>query len=201
MKLYSSHTSPYARIIMLAALAAGKDEIELAWADPWLTPPELTAINPLSQVPALLTDDGVIIANSPFIIDYLFDHPLRGARATALAGYGFALLDQVVKAYSLNRFKPGTGPEHPHIERARQAVVRGAKAAPQLDAQSTAIGHLALGLAFSYLQLRLPDLYPSLSDANRAAFERFQPRPDVRAVAIANLEKHPATIGALRAFF
>ena len=47
MKLLTSNTSPYSRIVMLAALAHGLDDLQLAYADPWTTPAELTAINPL----------------------------------------------------------------------------------------------------------------------------------------------------------
>ena len=106
MKLFTSNTSPYSRIVMLAALAHGLDDLQLAYADPWTTPAELTAINLLSQVPALVTDEGVVIVNSPLILDFLFEQPFRDARQAALAGYAFELLDQVVKAYSLERFKP-----------------------------------------------------------------------------------------------
>jgi len=58
MKLYTSTTSPTARAIILTALAQGKDALQLAYADPWTTPPALTVVNPLSQVPVLITVDG-----------------------------------------------------------------------------------------------------------------------------------------------
>ena len=199
MKLFTSNTSPYSRIVMLAALAHGLDDLQLAYADPWTTPAELTAINPLSQVPALVTDEGVVIVNSPLILDFLFERPFRGARQAALAGYAFELLDQVVKAYSLERFKPAQGEQHPHIERSRQAVARGLAHAPQLDAASDEVGQHVLGMAFSYAELRHPALFKQfLSAENQRAFARYNERADVRAVAIEQLEKHPATVGELR---
>lgn len=199
MKLFTSNTSPYSRIVMLAALAHGLDDLQLAYADPWTTPAELTAINPLSQVPALVTDEGVVIVNSPLILDFLFERPFRGARQAALAGYAFELLDQVVKAYSLERFKPAQGEQHPHIERARQAVARGLTHAPQLDAVSDEVAQHVLGMAFSYAELRHPALFKQfLSAENQHAFTRYNERADVRAVAIEQLEKHPATVGGLR---
>ena len=134
MKLYTSTTSPTARAIILTALAQGKDALQLAYADPWTTPPALTAVNPFSQVPVLITADGTAIYNTLTIADYLFDHPFRGARQSAIAGYATALLEQIIKAYSLARFQPEHGAEHPHIERARAAVVRGLAQAPQLAA-------------------------------------------------------------------
>lgn len=199
MKLFTSNTSPYSRIVMLAALAHGLYDLQLAYADPWTTPAELTAINPLSQVPALVTDEGVVIVNSPLILDFLFERPFRGARQAALAGYAFELLDQVVKAYSLERFKPAQGEQHPHIERARQAVARGLTHAPQLDAASDEVAQHVLGMAFSYAELRHPALFRQfLSAENQRAFARYNERADVRAVSIEQLEKHPATVGGLR---
>ena len=48
MKLYTSTTSPTARAIILTALSQNKDDLQLAYADPWTTPPALTAVNPFS---------------------------------------------------------------------------------------------------------------------------------------------------------
>ena len=75
MKLYTNTTSPYSRIVMLGALARGMDDLQLVFADPWATPDALVAVNPLSQVPALVTDGGAVITNSAFIIDFLFGCP------------------------------------------------------------------------------------------------------------------------------
>ena len=188
MKLYTSTTSPYSRIVMLGALARGMDDLQLVFADPWATPDALVAVNPLSQVPALVTDGGAVITNSAFII----------AAQAATAGYAYELLDQVVKAYSLERFRLADAPAHPHIERARAAVARGLAHAPQLQAGSDTIEQHALGMALSYAHLRHPALWPHLPEANRLAFAQYEQRPDVRAVAIAQLEKHPTSIGALR---
>ena len=199
MKLFTSNTSPYSRIVMLAALAHGLDDLQLAYADPWTTPAELTAINPLSQVPALVTDEGAVIVNSPLILDFLFERPFRGARQAAVAGYAFELLDQVVKAYSLERFKPAQGEPHPHIERARQAVARGLAHAPLLDAASDEAAQHVLGMALSYAELRHPALFKQFLNAeNQRAFARYNERADVRAVSIEQLEKHPASVGELR---
>ena len=185
MKLYTSTTSPTARAIILTALAQGKDALQLAYADPWTTPPALTAVNPFSQVPVLITADGTAIYNTLTIADYLFDHPFRGARQSAIAGYATALLEQIIKAY-------------PHIERARAAVVRGLAQAPQLDPASNHIEQHLLAMAFSYAELRHPALYPQLDADNRRAFAAYQMRPDVRAVRPEALEKRPASIAALR---
>ena len=198
MKLYTSTTSPTARALILTALAQGKDALQLAYAAPRTTPPALTAVNPFSQVPVLITADGTAIYNTLTIADYLFDHPFHGARQSAIAGYATALLEQIIKAYSLARFQPEHGAEHPHIERARAAVVRGLAQAPQLDPASNHIEQHLLAMAFSYAELRHPALYPQLDADNRRAFAAYQQRPDVRAVRPEALEKRPASIAALR---
>ncbi|MFC2753536.1 MAG: glutathione S-transferase N-terminal domain-containing protein [Cardiobacterium sp.] len=198
MKLYTSTTSPTARAIILTALSQNKDDLQLAYADPWTTPPELTAENPFSQVPTLITDDGIHIYNTLTIADYLFDHPFRGAAQTAVAGYATALLEQIIKAYSLARFQPEGTAEHPHIARARAAVVRGLERAPQLDPASNHIAQHLLAMAYHYAELRHPALYPHLDADNRRAFAEYQMRPDVRAVRPEALEQHPASIAAVR---
>ena len=105
MKLYTSTTSPTARAIILTALAQGKDALQLAYADPWTTPPALTAVNPFSQVPVLITADGTAIYNTLTIADYLFDHPFRGAAQTAVAGYATALLASIFALHDASGVK------------------------------------------------------------------------------------------------
>ncbi|MFP5074750.1 glutathione S-transferase N-terminal domain-containing protein [Neisseria sp. WLZKY-1] len=200
MKLYTSTTSPYSRAILLAALAQGDlDGLQLVYADPWATPDELTAVNPLSQVPALITGEGTVICGTAYVADFLLGHPLQNAAQAAVAGYAQALLDQVVKAFSLAKFLPQDQAEHPHIPRAREAVVRGLEHAPQLDAQCSGFDRHLLAMAFSYAELRHPTLFPHLSEANRAAFAEYQQRRDVQAVSIEALERKPATLAAVRA--
>ncbi|WP_225748591.1 glutathione S-transferase [Eikenella sp. Marseille-P7795] len=161
-------------------------------------PAELQALNPFSQVPILQFDNGTTICNSPFILDFLLGHPLHNAGQTATAAYAFALLDQLVKAFGLQKFKAENTPDHPLAERARAACKRGLANAPQLDAESGDVAHLALGMAFAFMQSRLPELQPQLSPANQRALATFLARADVRAVSPENLEQGPATLSQLR---
>ena len=115
-----------------------------------------------------------------------------------MAGYATALLEQIIKAYSLARFQPEGTAEHPHIARARAAVVRGLERAPQLDPASNHIAQHLLAMAYHYAELRHPALYPHLDADNRRAFAEYQMRPDVRAVRPEALEQHPASIAAVR---
>ena len=199
MKLYTSPTSPYGRLILLAAMPRHDLDFEIAYTNPWENPAELQALNPFSQVPVLQIDSNTVIGNSPFILDFLLGHPLRTAeQKTATAAFAFSLLDQLVKLFGLQKFKAENPPDHPLTERARAACSRGLAAAPQLDAESGDVAHLALGMALVFMQYRLPDLQPHLSPANQKALAQFTARADVRAVSPENLETRPATLAQLR---
>ena len=72
MKLHYSSASPYVRKVMAVAIARGLDgRIEKIATNPHVSPPELLADNPLSKVPALVTDDGLALFDSPVICEYL----------------------------------------------------------------------------------------------------------------------------------
>lgn len=113
MKLYTSPTSPYGRLVLLAALPRHDLDFAIAYTNPWENPAELQALNPFSQVPVLQTDSGTVIGNSPFILDFLLGHPLRTAEQTATAAFAFSLLDQLVKLFGLQKFKAENTPRPP----------------------------------------------------------------------------------------
>jgi glutathione S-transferase len=72
VKLFYSQTSPYVRKVMACAIERNINrQIELLPTNPHLSPPALLAMNPLSKVPCLVTDDGVALFDSPVICEYL----------------------------------------------------------------------------------------------------------------------------------
>ncbi len=72
MKLHHSPASPFVRKVMACAIARGIDgRIELVKSNPHESPADLLADNPLSKIPALVTDDGISIPDSPLICEYL----------------------------------------------------------------------------------------------------------------------------------
>ena len=91
MKLCFSPTSPYVRKVRACAITREIDRlIELVPTEANASLPEFVAINPLSKVPALVTDDGVALFDSPVICEYLDSigdalpmFPEHGARALA----------------------------------------------------------------------------------------------------------------------
>jgi glutathione S-transferase len=70
MKIAYSAASPYVRKVMACAIARGlNDKIE-RWTV-GTTDPALLPFNPLSKVPSFVTDDGVMLYDSPVICEYL----------------------------------------------------------------------------------------------------------------------------------
>lgn len=72
MKLYYSPTSPYVRKVNVFATEAGLDsQLEWVATNPWQAEAVLTAENPLSKIPTLVTDDEQVLYDSPVICEYL----------------------------------------------------------------------------------------------------------------------------------
>jgi len=72
MKLYYSPTSPFVRKVNVFAIETGLDtQIEWVKTNPWQAEDILTAENPLSKIPTLITDDGMVIYDSSVICEYL----------------------------------------------------------------------------------------------------------------------------------
>jgi glutathione S-transferase len=74
MKLYHSPASPYVRKVMVVAQEAGLlDRIEVATVTTTPMAPDaaVAAANPVKKIPALVTDDGMALFDSPVICEYL----------------------------------------------------------------------------------------------------------------------------------
>ena len=72
MKLYYSTTSPFVRKVNVLAIEVGLDkQIEWVTTNPWQAEDELTAENPLSKIPTLITDSEKVIYESRVICEYL----------------------------------------------------------------------------------------------------------------------------------
>lgn len=72
MKLYFGGTSPYVRKVVVAAIECGlNDQIERDETFPWATDTVYGGVNPVGKVPALVTDTGQVLYDSPVIVEYL----------------------------------------------------------------------------------------------------------------------------------
>lgn len=70
MQLYATTTSPFARKIRILMMEKGID-FEIINDNVWLPEPQVSAVNPLSQVPCLVLNNGYSVYDSRVIEDYL----------------------------------------------------------------------------------------------------------------------------------
>lgn len=178
MKLRHSPTSPFVRKVMVAAYELGlEDRIERIPTRVAPTRPndEVVRDNPLVKIPALATDDGLVIYDSRVICEYL--DTLRGTsklfpaagRPRWLALRQQALGDGMLDAGILARYEALRPREFQWQEwiDAQMRKVRGALAALEMECESgelaplaaegtAQIGHIAIGCALDWLDFRYP---------------------------------------------
>jgi glutathione S-transferase len=192
MKIYFSATSPFVRKCLVCAHELGlTDRLELipAAAHPLDRDRALVAVNPLGKVPALVTDQNVVLYDSRVICEYLNALgyggllPAHGAaRWTALADQ--ALGDGILDAAVLTRYETVARPENLRwkewVAGQLDKVTCGLAAIePRARgfAERVDVGTIALGCALGYLDFR----YASLAWRERhpdtaVRFERFGKR-------------------------
>ena len=166
MKLRFSPTSPYVRKVRIVALEAGI-ELELIPTSPWAADTDLPKDNPLGKVPALLSDGGEAIYDSPVICEYLdFQHsgrkliPAAGGerwRQLCLQALADGILDAAVAARIEIAMRPEDKRWPQWVERQGAAVLRGLEA---LDQECGGwggdflIGQIAALVAIEYVDFR-----------------------------------------------
>lgn len=195
MKIYYSPTSPYVRKVLVAAHELGlADRIEKlpSAAHPVNRDRTIIAHNPLGQVPTFFTDDGVMLADSRVICEYLNDlaggalFPASGpARWRALVDQ--AIGDGAIAAALLSRYETAVRPGEKlwqdwlsgQLDKVTTSLAAVEAAAASIG-DRTDIGTITFGCALGYLDLRFPDLkwrdsYP----ATAKWFARFDDRPSM----------------------
>jgi glutathione S-transferase len=198
MKLHWSPRSPYVRKVMIAAHEMGlEDRLECVRTVVGGTKPhlELMTRNPLGKIPTLELEDGVVVYDSFVVIAYLdtlHDGPKlipSGAAAwlTALRRHalGNGMLDVALAALG-ERFRSAERQSEPHLAlwhlKLRTCVEALEQEAEALARDAFDVGHLAIGVALSYLDFRFDALkwregHPKLA----AWLATFSARPSVVA--------------------
>jgi glutathione S-transferase len=171
MKLRFAAASPFVRKVVVLALETGLSErIERVSTSvsPVTRNDEVARENPLVKVPSLVTDEGVVLYDSPVICEYLdtlhdgprLFPPSGPARWLALRRQ--ALADGLMEAAILVRYE-NLRPEEMRWQdwiESQMRRVRGALAALELEcadgglAEPLTIGHVAVGCALGYLDFR-----------------------------------------------
>lgn len=197
MELKYSPLSPYVRKVTITLHELGlADRVLLTKVDARGDPGAITPFNPLGKIPALLTDDGGVLFDSPVICEYL-DAEFGGHRLLAASGpqrwetlTRSALADGMIDAAILVRH-----------ERARDEAKRSQewiawhlrKVTQGLDALEGRIdalgerfdlGQIALAAALGYMPLRVDELdglprWPRL----KAWYERVCARDSLQRTA------------------
>jgi glutathione S-transferase len=198
MKLFYSSTSPYVRKVMIVAHElglAGRIEMLACAAHPINRDPAILAENPLGQVPTLLTDDGIMVADSRVIcayLDTLADGKLTPSDAAARlrAETEQALADGILGAALILRYETVVRPEA--LRWADWISGQWNKIATTLahfeahpPGKRVDIGSITLAAALSYLDLRFADFaWRSKHPALAAWYAGFAERPSMVATAL-----------------
>lgn len=199
MRLYLSTGSPFVRKCRIVIREKGLlPKVEETAIDfPYKSDPGHLAANPIGQVPALVADDGTTFFNSPVICAYL--NSLSGAprllppegpdhwRVRRLETIGDGMMEMTVKQVLESRRPEDRqsaewkGHWMGGLNRALDAAEANAPDPSQFD-----IGSIALAVAATYLDFRLPSLdwraaHPklhALRDAleQRESFKETYPR-------------------------
>jgi glutathione S-transferase len=196
MELKYSPLSPYVRKVRITAHEVGvADRIRLTKVDARKEPETIAPHNPLGKIPALITDDGAVLFDSPVICEYL-DAEFGGHRllpATGARRYEvltrMALADGIIDAAVLvrnERNRDASKQSDEWIAWQLRKVFSGldrfeerADPSGELD-----LGQIALGAALGYMPLRIDETagltrWPRL----RGWYERMSQRESFRATA------------------
>jgi glutathione S-transferase len=194
LKLRWSATSPYSRKVIVTAIETGLDRwVERIPSDIRDPHSDIVRDNPLGKIPALITEGGEVLYDSPVICEYLDSlhdgrklfPPAGGARWTALRRQ--ALADGITDAAVLRLVesrRPAAQQSPGWIEKQRQVIERGLDVLEEEVAGITGgvtIGHIAIGCALGYLDFRLAgeDWRPSRPGLARW-YGEFASRPSMR---------------------
>ncbi len=197
MKMRSMATSPYARKVLVMAHETGLlDRLELLETDVWAKDSDIAAVNPLGKVPALTTDSGTLLVDSPVICEYLdslHNGPTMIPRAgpdrwsvLRLQAIADGIMDAaVLKVLELRRRQ---------IRRSAGWIARQTRAIhATLDLVEEEIanfdgkvdlGSISLACALGYIDLRLTDEnWRAGRSALAAWYAGFSSRPSMQATA------------------
>ncbi len=172
MKLCIGATSPFSRKVRAATIETGlTDRITLVPTRTMDHDPYLLSINPLVKVPALLTDDGQAIYDSPVICEYFdtlhdgprlipTDEPARWPvlRRQAL---GDGMMEALIFLHVPARRPRGVDTPEPVMARQHDKVMRGLHAlegdADAMASEGATVGTLSVGCALGWLDFAFPD--------------------------------------------
>jgi glutathione S-transferase len=197
MKLYWSPRSPFVRKVMVCAHELGlRDRIETVYALVSMSKvnPDVMQVNPVGRIPALVTDEDLVLYDSHVICEYLDatygeSRLFRGQTAErwdALRrlALGDALLETLV-LWRSEQSRPASQ-QSPAVLDAYSRKTSSALAALEredlgLRGEIPDIGDIAIGCALGYLDFRFGELDWRAQAARSATwFAAFNARPSMQ---------------------
>ncbi len=198
MKLFYGTSSPYVRKVVIAAQECGLDgQIERVDTFPWDKDTTYGGVNPVGKVPALITDEGQVLYDSPVIVEYLDTlndgekllPPLGRERFEnmRIAALADGMMDAVILLYSELVRRPEELQWDFWEQRMRNTVARSLDAleldAASFDATKPDFAQIAVAVGVGWIEFRLSILgidfregRPKLS----AWFDAFSKRPSMQ---------------------
>ena len=164
MKVLSSPASPFGRKVKVTTIMKGlTDQVtfETTTAD------AAVSVNPLAKIPALITDDGTAIYDSPVICEFLDAQvaspvlfPGDGARrwqVLTLGALGDGIIDAAILLVYESRYRPAEMRVEAWCEMQQkkidQALAHLEAAPPEIGDQPD-YGHVTIAVALAYLDFR-----------------------------------------------
>ena len=191
MELKFSQLSPYVRKVRVVAYEVGVgDTLVVTPVNTSEEQDKITPFNPLGKIPALVTDDGQILYDSPVICEYL-DAEFGGHRLLPASGRKrweimtrVALADGILDAALLVRHERLRPVERQSSDWIARQLGKARAGFDQLEREAGTFGELDMGLvaagcAHAYVPLRV------------AEFEGFRDWPQLRAWA-AEISQRPS---------
>ncbi len=195
MKLRYSPLSPFVRKVTVTLIETGlEDKVERITTDVWDPETDIAKDNPLGKIPALVTDDGKVLYDSPVICEYLDglhdgDKLFPASGKTRWHALGLQALGDGMSEAGVLKLLETRRPEEVQYEKwmARQTVTI-LRAMDALESETDGlegpltIGQVAVGCSVGWLDFRFPDLgwrqdHPGLAEW----FEGFSERPSMTA--------------------
>ncbi|KWR75655.1 glutathione S-transferase family protein [Cupriavidus sp. IDO] len=187
MKLFASHTSPYARKVRVV-MAEKKIDYQLIEENVWSPDTVIGQYNPLGKVPCLVMEDGGAIFDSRVIVEYVDTlTPVsrlipQGGRERLEVRCWEALADGLLDAALLARLEHTQREPHERSERwvqrqlgkidaALAAMSNGLADRPFCTGNHYSLADIAVGCALSYLDFRFPEIPWRERHPNLVAFE------------------------------
>jgi len=203
MKLHYSPTSPFVRKIVVALAELGLDgQVERVRANVLKREEREKLPNPLGKVPCLETDDGMLLYDSPVIVEYL-DSLKGGGKLIPASGkprwdalrrqaIGDGMLENIVLCYIETLRKPERQSAGwiAHNKGGSERAIEALEAEADRLGGAADIGKITVAVALDFFDLHFPDAGWRANSPELAAwFEAFKQRPSMTASVLVDPRK------------